>query len=218
MNRNDGEPLEPATALPGVHLPSEPTVVDSIGVVDLAKLADIANKCHAEVQDACGVMVRAAIRAGDALLAAKDQVPHGGWVQWVTQNFNGSLRCAQTYMQLARANAQAPALFDTAYTIEEALRMISKPRGGNGGDPPPGDPVSRRFGGHLSNAKREILAAEKVCKQKNFSRNADKVYRDNYGDIESLHDDLDRVAKLICTGQLPLFPIPEHLDYYGRAR
>ena len=41
--------------------------------------------------------------AGDKLLEAKTQLPHGEFVAWVKRHFNVQIRQAQTYMQLADA-------------------------------------------------------------------------------------------------------------------
>ena len=41
-------------------------------------------------------------QAGAMLLEAKAQVPHGGWTDWLTQNFHLSMYTAQVYMKIAR--------------------------------------------------------------------------------------------------------------------
>jgi hypothetical protein len=41
--------------------------------------------------------------AGQMLIEAKEQVPHGGWGRWLTKNFDMAQRTAQEYMAWARA-------------------------------------------------------------------------------------------------------------------
>jgi hypothetical protein len=41
-------------------------------------------------------------RAGEMLIEAKDQVPHGRWGTWLTKNFDLSPQTARVYMQWAR--------------------------------------------------------------------------------------------------------------------
>ena len=44
--------------------------------------------------------------AGEMLIEAKDQVGPGRWSQWVSKNFDLSLRTAQVYMQWARVHSE----------------------------------------------------------------------------------------------------------------
>jgi hypothetical protein len=47
--------------------------------------------------------VEHAITAGELLIEAKQQVKHGEWLPWLTENCEISERTAQAYMKLARA-------------------------------------------------------------------------------------------------------------------
>ncbi len=73
-------------------------VLDSPSPVDLAV---VANTEHALARQAGEAMVDHAIRAGEALASAKDQMPHGEWLPWLAANFDGSERMAQRYMTVA---------------------------------------------------------------------------------------------------------------------
>jgi hypothetical protein len=41
-------------------------------------------------------------QAGEMLIEAKDQIPHGSWGSWLAKNFDLASRTAQIYMQWAR--------------------------------------------------------------------------------------------------------------------
>jgi hypothetical protein len=47
-------------------------------------------------------MLEHALRAGEALNAAKDEVGHGGWLIWLAQNFEASEDIAELYMRMAK--------------------------------------------------------------------------------------------------------------------
>src|SRR4051812_10212213 len=71
----------------------------SVAVGNLAAEIDREHRaCTAALADA----VTHAIRAGQLLLETKEAVPHGGWLRWLADNFDGSVRTAQTYMRFAR--------------------------------------------------------------------------------------------------------------------
>jgi hypothetical protein len=96
-------------------------------------LANLAARIRAEHEAVC-LAARAtlahAFAAGELLLAAKAQVPHGDWADWLHTHCDVSERSAQKYMQLARNRvafeANAPATADL--TMDEALRALAKPR------------------------------------------------------------------------------------------
>lgn len=72
-------------------------------------LARDINRHHEACRAADGEAMGHALRAGELLLEAKAQVPHGGWAPWVAEHCRCSMRTAQLYMQLwrwARANPQ----------------------------------------------------------------------------------------------------------------
>lgn len=68
----------------------------------LADLANTANCEHEAVVAAGREAIAHAIRAGEALLAAREFFPHGEWQPWLTGNFAGSIAVASAYMRIAR--------------------------------------------------------------------------------------------------------------------
>jgi DNA-binding transcriptional regulator YiaG len=68
-------------------------------------LADLAQTANSEAQlafEAGTAMIQHAINAGEALLAAKQQVPRGQWEDWLTENFERSMSVARQSMRIAR--------------------------------------------------------------------------------------------------------------------
>ena len=96
----------------------------------LADLAARINEEHRAVVAAARTTLQHAFNAGEFLLAAKAQVPHGYWGDWLRENCEVSERSAQKYMQLARhrigSEANPPLTADL--TIDEALCSLAKPR------------------------------------------------------------------------------------------
>jgi Protein of unknown function (DUF3102) len=78
---------------------------------DLARsnsLADLAARINAEhkaAADALRSAVVHAMAAGDLLIEAKAQVPHGNWRGWIAANCKLSERSVQLYMKLAKHRA-----------------------------------------------------------------------------------------------------------------
>ena len=80
----------------------------------------------AVVRAACGV-VEHAIKAGEALIAAKDKLAsHGKWEGWLRKHCDLSERTAQIYMQLARARLEIEAKAHRAavLSLRAALQLI----------------------------------------------------------------------------------------------
>ncbi|MFC0711510.1 DUF3102 domain-containing protein [Azorhizophilus paspali] len=85
----------------------------------LATLAASINRCIREAESAARTAVELAIEAGQQLNSAKDQVPHGQWESWLSENVKAVPRTAQAYMRLAR---EVPLL-----SAEEAQRVADLP-------------------------------------------------------------------------------------------
>lgn len=86
-------------------------------------LAEMANEAAAACEASGRKTVEHAIRCGRALLAAKAQVKHGEWLDWVALNFEQSQPMAARYMDIAnysRANN-----LEQATSIRDALRLIA---------------------------------------------------------------------------------------------
>lgn len=91
--------------------------------VDLTFLARKINENHDRAQGAGRQYLEAARAAGDALIAAKAQVGHGGWLDWLAANVKCKVRCAQNYMTVARhwqdiKNAQPAYLTDALALVD----------------------------------------------------------------------------------------------------
>jgi len=75
-------------------------------IVEATPLDDLAARIRAEHQAAAAVLERGlqhAITAGRLLIEAKAQTSHGGWIAWLKNNCEMSLRTAQAYMRVASA-------------------------------------------------------------------------------------------------------------------
>jgi hypothetical protein len=95
-------------------------------------LTNLAAEINAEHRAFIGSLKKTAehgIRAGELLSKAKGEVKHGQWLGWLEENFEGSVRSAQVYMQLfakrdeLRVNAQGSAHL----SISGALREVAAP-------------------------------------------------------------------------------------------
>jgi hypothetical protein len=87
---------------------------------DLALLAERINAAHRRALRKNAEAVAAAIEAGNDLAVVKRRLTHGQWIPWVAENFDGSLRTAQVYVQVARhpEDAQAAAHLGLAAALD----------------------------------------------------------------------------------------------------
>jgi hypothetical protein len=106
--------LEPAALTPTDELDRPVELV-------LAECAAAANEAHHACENAARAATQYAVNAGHALLRAKLQVMHGKWIPWLIENFEGSLRTAQTYMQIAR---RYPSGEVGDVSMREAIRQL----------------------------------------------------------------------------------------------
>jgi hypothetical protein len=108
-------------------------------VRSLTSLASAINSEHDAALRAAMTAVEHARRAGALLIDAKDQLPHGSWLAWLAEYCPTiSVRTAQGYMRLARADAQHVAHL----TVRDALALLSVPRDREAGRPLCGDEES----------------------------------------------------------------------------
>jgi hypothetical protein len=71
-------------------------------------LADLAARIkveHTAIADALKDSLRHALVAGELLIEAKAQVPHGQWLPWLKDHCHISERTAQLYMRVAKNRA-----------------------------------------------------------------------------------------------------------------
>jgi flagellar biosynthesis GTPase FlhF len=101
------------------------------GELELTPIEQI-NAEHHACEAAVHSALKHAVRCGALLEEQKATVNHGGWLTWLEENFDGSVRTAQVYMRLARsreaveeaANAQRSAHL----SIDGALRALDAPK------------------------------------------------------------------------------------------
>src|SRR5215218_2567990 len=70
--------------------------------VELLTLAELINAEHRACEAAATRAIEHAIRCGALLIEAKQSKKHGGWMDWIAQNFEGSQDLANKYMKVAR--------------------------------------------------------------------------------------------------------------------
>jgi hypothetical protein len=92
-------------------------------------LPELAARIRAEHEATASALrsgIQHAIAAGELLIEAKAQLPHGQWLPWLKDNCALSLRQAQKYMRLARSSANTP--LKAHLTIDEALDALAEPK------------------------------------------------------------------------------------------
>jgi hypothetical protein len=97
----------------------------------LSKLAAEINAEHYAFVGTFRKAVEHGIRAGELLAQAKEQCPHGTWLPWLEENFDGSARTAQEYMRLYRYRdkIRAKTRDSAQLSISGALRELASPKG-----------------------------------------------------------------------------------------
>jgi Protein of unknown function (DUF3102) len=96
-------------------------------------LADLAHRIkeeHGAAAASLGDAVRHAIAAGELLIEAKGQVPHGQWLLWLKDHCSLSERTCQFYMRLAKNRAEiektnAQSIADSDLTLNEAAALLA---------------------------------------------------------------------------------------------
>lgn len=96
---------------------------ETLSTWSVETLAELANDAGERAQKVAKQAVQHAIVAGNALNAAKSQIPHGEWMAWVKSNWNYSQDWANKLMRLA-SNSESTLNLDQAETISEALELV----------------------------------------------------------------------------------------------
>jgi hypothetical protein len=99
-------------------------------VPHLADLAKRINAAHAQAETALRAGLEHAKTAGELLLEAKRQCPHGQWLPWLEAKMRFSARTAQAYMRIAEhwPELEAKAQGLAHLTVEGALEYLAEPR------------------------------------------------------------------------------------------
>src|SRR6516165_10070829 len=72
---------------------------------------------HTAVADALKDSLRHAITAGELLIVAKAQMPHGQWLSWLREHCAISERTEQFYMRVAKNRAEIEAEIEDAADV-----------------------------------------------------------------------------------------------------
>lgn len=100
---------------------------ETLSTWSVETLAELANDAGEQAEKCGKQAVQHGVVAGNALNAAKSQIPHGEWTAWVKTNWNFSHKWATTLMRLA-SNWNSSSNLEDAETLTEALSMLSEPR------------------------------------------------------------------------------------------
>lgn len=92
------------------------TIMTALAVPTLTMLASEINDAHRQAQAHAKGMLLEAKRAGDALLQAKKEIPHGQFKAWVEANTSVSYSTAAVYMKVAKEWDQKSSMLDFSTT------------------------------------------------------------------------------------------------------
>lgn len=99
----------------------------------LSTLAHKANEAHRAAEENASNAVSQAAVCGGYLAQAKEQLHHGDWQPWIEENFEGSRRTAQVYMQIAERKPElaegAKAQHAAHLSIRDALKQLTPAKG-----------------------------------------------------------------------------------------
>jgi hypothetical protein len=116
---------------------------------DLPELAALANKWHHEATDHMNIVVTLCIKAGRALLAAKEQckASKDSFMMWVESSTDIKHSTANKYMQLATAaeNRSVAEILELQPSMRAALTAIGKPMEGKKKDAKPKPKSGKRI-------------------------------------------------------------------------
>lgn len=89
-------------------------------------LAELANDAGERAQSVAKQAVQHAIVAGNALNAAKSQIPHGEWMAWLKVHWNYSQDWANKLMRIA--NSECTLNLEESESISEVLELVDNSR------------------------------------------------------------------------------------------
>jgi hypothetical protein len=104
-----------------------------MGEIEKSQLGVLARKIneeHRAFTAALSTALERGIHCGELLALAKEHCPHGTWLPWLEENFEGATRTAQEYMRLHTHRDEIRSKYaDSAHlSIGEALKEIAAPR------------------------------------------------------------------------------------------
>lgn len=97
---------------------------------ELAALAEKVRNADTRARLSMSHALNAALDAGDALIAARRLVAHGGWADWLDQHCGVSVRMANNYIRLAenRTLIDANQKRVSEMSIRAALKLLTPKR------------------------------------------------------------------------------------------
>lgn len=104
---------------------------------ELSQLAAYANRKHHAAQEHAKQTLLCARAGGEALNEAKARVDHGGWGDWLAENFEATPQTARNYMRIARRwpdLEEAMAESENAFSIRRAIGFLAGSSDDDGGD------------------------------------------------------------------------------------
>jgi hypothetical protein len=124
--------------------------LEQVKTVPEPSLSDLAARIkseHAAILESTRNIVGRAIRIGDDLLKAKDQVGHGKFLKWVKDNCDISDKTAERYMKLATNQAKLKDKFETIsnLTLNAAEQLIDGEDRGGGSKKTPLDRIENAW-------------------------------------------------------------------------
>jgi hypothetical protein len=155
--------------------------------------AEQINAEHHACEAATRVAIKHALRCGAMLDAQKAELPHGEWLPWLAEHFDGSDRTAQVYMRLHHHRAELPEIVDaqtsTHLSIDGALKALAsgaaREPGGADEDGFDLDEARRQFRHHARLHRESYADMERECVQALIQVDASmEIYegeRDEYG-------------------------------------
>ena len=97
--------------------------------VTLPELAEQINAEHRQCDQALQSGLEHAFKAGHLLIEAKKLCPHGTWLPWLEENFEGKDRTARAYMQVAQRwpEVEANRQHVANLSYREVLKLVAEP-------------------------------------------------------------------------------------------
>jgi hypothetical protein len=173
-------------------------------MAELEKLDTLAariNEEHRACETAANAVPTHAMSAGELLMEAKGQLPHGAFGSWLKENFAGSDRTARAYMRVYshREELEAKRQSSATLSLDGALKALSASK-----DPP--RPEERPTTLEEMEARAEDALSEARAGALGIAGNLDAIYRGR-GYVHRGYASFADYVNGEFGGQMP-FPIP----------
>jgi len=144
-------------------------------MAELEKLDTLAariNEEHCACETAANAVPTHAMSAGELLMEAKGQLPHGAFGSWLKENFAGSDRTARAYMRVYshREELEAKRQSSATLSLDGVLKALSASK-----DPP--RPEERPTTLEEMEARAEDALSEARAGALGIAENLDAIYR-----------------------------------------